>query len=219
MKNVFFIAGAISLSLFGNSASAAPKFVDTIGKELEEGLEKLAVVKKEKLLSHVLNSDTVFHIKRTVNTKHRSPQNTNSSFSEKIQPFDNGIVISTSIYMGDNAIGGARNITAPVNINGSPVHQSQFDTQDLQGKIGDSAMYTGFGLDTSNNTRHTWGFKLMAGAMISQNPNLTLVTSDELYSDSLVHLEHFSNQSKGLDEELAEFRITPVVNAGLSFKF
>ena len=219
MKYLVFVAGAVSLSTFGNSAQATPQFAETIGDELQKGLDKLAAVKKEKLLNHVLNSDTFFHLKQTVNKKHTALKNQKASFSGRLHPFENNMVLSTSIYMGDKAVGGAKNITAPITINGSPVHQSQFDTQDFQGKISDSALYTGFGLDTSQPSRHTWGFKIMAGAMISQNPNLTLATSDQLHSDSLVHLEHFSDNSRSLSEELTEFRVTPVVNVGLSFKF
>ncbi|ACT58176.1 hypothetical protein [Hirschia baltica] len=215
---------ALAITAFSTAFVSLPAKAEEADKllpnlKLQSGLAKLAAIKKEQLLDYVAHSDTVFHLKRTLHTKPAKKQNNKASLAGSLHPFENKIIFSSSLYIGEKAIGGAKNITAPIRINGHLVSDNQFDIQDLQGRIGDSAAYTGIGINTSDSTRKSWGFNIMVGAMFSQNPEFTIATSERLYSDSLINLENLGSDQLALTEELSQFKITPVFNAGISYRF
>lgn len=220
MKRFALYLGAFSAFMSVETAHAQLPINVPTNSSVENSLDKLEANKKKRLIDYVLNSDTVFRIKHSLDKK-SSPQKRNgkASAAGDMHPFENNFVVKSALYVGEKAVGGAKNVSSPILAAGQIVPVNQMDTKDLQGRISDSAAYAGLGFDTSKQASNSWGFKLMAGAMLATDPSLTLATSESLYSDVQIHLEHLANKNDDLIDEFSRFKVTPVFNAGISYRF
>ncbi len=221
MKRLTFALGAMSASAFFAPAHADVQFkIDTnfeFKEKLDTFLDKLSSVKEATLNSNELVISPSIPVSEQKTQEYSSPSAT-SAYAD-IRPFDNNFVISSAIYVGDKAVGGTGKSMAPILVGDSILSSEQIHLSDLKGSVWDSTAYAGFGLDSNFSTQQNLSFRIMAGAMISNDPNLKLATRDALYSDSHVFIDDNSNAYNSSRQDLKALSIASVIDVGMAFKF
>ncbi len=143
----------------------------------------------------------------------------NVSLIADLHPFKNSFVISAGAYIGDKKIEAIGSSATNVEIGGQVFTPEQAGILELNAEMDDVAPFAGLGFDTTFQGEGRWGFKLIAGAIFAGEPELTLVSRDGIFSDDPNFIALVEEERLEIQEELEDFEIIPVVEAGISFRF
>lgn len=136
-----------------------------------------------------------------------------------LRPFLNSFVVSAGAFIGDKGLRVAAAPSSSVRIGNQTYSPAQVGTLSLTADLAETAPFLGIGWDTTFQGDGVFGFRLMAGAMMSGTPEISLAASGGLLSTDPAFLAEVSREEQNLRSDVEAYEIYPVVQAGLTFRF
>ena len=136
-----------------------------------------------------------------------------------VHPFRNGFLISGGAYFGDRKIDLDATPTGNVNVGGATFTPAQVGT--LTGRIDleSTAPFVGFGYDNTFTRGGRLGFRVLAGAAFGDSPQVNLDARGGTLSNDPIFRARLDQEEQEIQSEADDYKILPVVQAGLNFKF
>ena len=156
-----------------------------------------------------------------------------------VRPFSNSFIVTGGAYFGDKKIDAIARPTTSVEIGGTFFTPEQIGELDMTGDIGSTAPFAGIGFDTTFQGDGNIGFKLIAGAMFTDSPAITLTAEggdicafeDPVQAAAceadpaaqtaalVVFQAELEQERQNLEDDIEDFKVYPVLQAGLTFRF
>lgn len=136
-------------------------------------------------------------------------------------PFGGSFMLTAGGFFGDKTLDLTADAANTYTIDGQSFTSAQTGTLELHGELEKSAPFVGLGWDTTYTGDGHWGFKFLAGAMFTGSPKVALTstggtrtpTQDAAFQQAL------ANENLTLKDTVDTFKVYPVVEAGLTFRF
>lgn len=136
-----------------------------------------------------------------------------------LRPFSNSFVITGGAYFGDKQLEGTAVPTGTVEVGNGTFTGAETGTLNLGADADDVAPFAGLGFDTTFQGDGRWGFKILAGAMMSGSPEITLTSTGGTLSDDPDFQAALEEERQNLQDEVDDFELYPVVQVGLTYRF
>ncbi len=136
-----------------------------------------------------------------------------------LRPFSNSFLITGGAYLGDKKIDGNAMPNGPVEIGNQTFTPDQIGTLNLAATADDVAPFLGLGFDSTFQGEGHWGFKLIAGAMFSGTPEVSLTSTGGTLSDDPNFQAELENERQNLQDDVDDFEVYPVLQLGLTYRF
>ena len=136
-----------------------------------------------------------------------------------LDPFKNGLFVSGGAYFGDRSIDLDATPTENVNIGGAIFTPEQVGR--LSGRIDleNTAPFLGLGYDDTFSRDRRFGFRVLAGAAFGDSPRVNLNASGGTLSDQPLLQERLAQEERQIQEDADDYKILPVVQIGLNYRF
>lgn len=137
-----------------------------------------------------------------------------------LRPFANSFIVTGGAYFGDKALELTSTPTQPVQVGNQTFTPQQIGTLNANADLKDTAPFVGLGWDTTfQNSGGGLGFKFIVGAMFTGSPEVTMTsTGGTLSNDSNVR-QQLAIEAQNLEDDLNDYEVYPVVQAGLTWAF
>ena len=144
-----------------------------------------------------------------------------SAFAD-LHPFQNPFFLSAGIYLGERSVTVDGRANSNVVVGGQTFTPDQFGRLVGDADFGDSAPFLGLGWNNTFRTAGPIGFKIVAGATFGSDPTvdlrreggMTLPPSVQAAVDAEIQAEE-----DDLERELEDFKVLPVLQAGVTYRF
>ena len=138
-----------------------------------------------------------------------------------LRPFKNSFLLTGGAFLGDKTLDGIAKPLEPVEIGDLVYTPDQIGTLDMTADIGDTSPFVGLGFDSTFQGDGHWGFKLIAGAMFTESPSVTLTSTGGTLSDAEqeIFLQELEKERQNLEDDVEDFKVYPVLQAGLTYRF
>lgn len=135
-----------------------------------------------------------------------------------LHPFSNSFMVTAGAYFGDKKLGLSATPTSNVEIGNQTFTPAQVGTLAMDGDLEDVAPFVGIGWDTTFENPGI-GFKVIAGAMFTGSPQVNLVSTGGTLSNDSNFQTQLAIEEQNLQDDIDDYEIYPVVQAGLTFSF
>ncbi len=134
-------------------------------------------------------------------------------------PFDNSFFVTGGAYIGKKAVD--LEITSGENlvIGGVTYTPADYGTVVGEAEFEDIAPFLGLGFDTTFTGNSSWGFQLIAGAAYFGSADIELMSVGGTLSDNPIIVDEVERQRVELENEVEDYKIYPILQAGLSYRF
>ena len=133
-------------------------------------------------------------------------------------PFGNSFMITGGAYFGEKSLNLTGTPTSNVEVGSQTFTPQQVGTLRMQADLEDTAPFIGLGWDnTFENTGI--GFKFIAGAMFTGSPQVNLTASGGTLSNDPNFQTQLAQEEQNLQDDVDDYEVYPVVQAGLTFSF
>jgi hypothetical protein len=139
-----------------------------------------------------------------------------------LHPFSNSFVVSAGVLMfqGDNFLDLSATPTSNVEIGDVTYTPAEVGTLGFTSQFEEkTAPILLIGLDTTHQGNGGFGVKLLAGAVFSGSPQIDLSASGGTLSSDPAFQQELQDEEANLQDDLDEYEIIPVLQAGLTFGF
>lgn len=136
-----------------------------------------------------------------------------------LRPFQNSFLVTGGMVFGDKKLESIASPTTNVDIGDQTFTPDQVGVLDMRADLGDTAPMFGLGFDTTFQGDGPFGFKLIVGAMFTDSPNIELTSRDGLLSDDPTFIAEVEQEELNLEEDIEDFKVWPVLQAGITFRF
>jgi len=136
-----------------------------------------------------------------------------------LHPFGNSFVVTGGAYFGHKALDLTAASGQTYDIGGNTYSSAQVGTLAGSAKLEDTAPFVGLGWDTTFQGEGAFGFKLIAGAMFTGSPQVNLKSTGGSLSSDTAFQNQLAIEEQNLQDEVDDYEIYPVVQAGLTFRF
>ena len=147
---------------------------------------------------------------------------TTGSVMADLHPFDSAFFISGGAYIGKREVEVAATPRGNEVIGGAVLTPQQFGTLVGAADFGGAAPFLGLGWNNTFRSRGPIGFKAVVGAAIAGDPEVSLRREGGATLAAPVQaafdLER-EREERELEEDLKDFRILPVAQVGVTFRF
>jgi hypothetical protein len=133
-------------------------------------------------------------------------------------PFGNSFMITGGAYLGEKSLDLLATPTQNVQIGSQTFTPAQVGTLSMQADLEDTAPFVGIGWDNTFENPGI-GFKFIAGAMFTGSPQVDLAASGGTLSNDANFQTQLAQEEANLQEDISDYEIYPVVQAGLTFSF
>jgi hypothetical protein len=133
-------------------------------------------------------------------------------------PFGNSFMITGGAYFGEKTLDLAATPTQNVQIGSQTFTPAQVGTLSMQADLEDTAPFIGLGWDNTFENPGI-GFKFIAGAMFTGSPQVDLTASGGTLSNDANFQTQLAQEEQNLQDEVNDYEVYPVVQAGLTFSF
>ena len=96
---------------------------------------------------------------------------------------------------------------------------AQVGTLNAMADLEDSAPFLGLGWDTTFQGGNGLGFKFIAGAMFTGSPDVSLTSTGGSLSNDANFQNQLAIEEQNLQDDIDDYEIYPVVQAGLTWSF
>ena len=135
------------------------------------------------------------------------------------RPFGGSFIITGGAYFGEKT----QNLTAEpgqtYQIGGQTYSSAQVGTLTGSADLEDTAPFVGLGWDTTFQGDGNFGFKFIAGAMFTGSPDVELTSTGGSLSNDPNFQQQLATEEQNLEDDVDKFKVYPVVQAGLTFRF
>jgi hypothetical protein len=139
-----------------------------------------------------------------------------------VHPFDNAFMVSAGAYFGERTVEVAARPSGFETIGGVTLTPAQFGSLVGDADFGSMAPFVGVGFNNTFRTRGRIGFKAVLGATFGEDPSVELrrdggtALAPNVQAAFDVERER---EERELEQDLEDFKILPVAQVGLSFRF
>ncbi|MFN7111739.1 MAG: hypothetical protein ACK4OJ_11745 [Brevundimonas sp.] len=136
-----------------------------------------------------------------------------------LHPFGNGFFVSAGAYFGDRGVDLTSDPDQDVEIGGFTFTPEQVGT--LTGRIDleSTAPFLGLGYDNTFTRDGRFGFRILAGAAFGDAPQVDLNASGGTLSDQAVFQELLVQEEQDIQDEADNYKVLPVIQIGLNYRF
>ncbi|WP_395942958.1 hypothetical protein [Brevundimonas sp.] len=136
-----------------------------------------------------------------------------------LHPFRNGFFVSGGVYFGDRGVDLKSNPTENVNIGGVSFTPEQVGA--LTGRIDleSTAPFIGLGYDNTFTRGGRLGFRVLAGAAFGDAPQVDLNASGGTLSNEALFQELLTQEEQDIQDQADDYKVLPVVQIGLNYRF
>jgi hypothetical protein len=133
-------------------------------------------------------------------------------------PFGNSFMITGGAYFGEKSLNLAGTPTGNVEVGNQTFTPAQVGTLSMQADLEDTAPFIGLGWDNTFENPGI-GFKFIAGAMFTGSPQVDLTATGGTLSNDPNFQTQLAQEEQNLQDEISDYEVYPVVQAGLTFSF
>lgn len=135
-----------------------------------------------------------------------------------VHPFRNAFFVSAGYATGDRKVNLDARPTGITNIGGVPFTPEQIGTLRATGDMGNGAPFVGLGFDNSFTSQGRLSFRVLAGAIIGDDPKVSLTSDGTLASDP-IYQEALERERQSLQNDVKDAKTWPVLQLGVSLRF
>ncbi|MDP3492968.1 MAG: hypothetical protein Q8R82_07625 [Hyphomonadaceae bacterium] len=136
------------------------------------------------------------------------------------RPFANSFIVSAGAYFGDKGLKLAATPTQNVEIGNQTFTPSQVGTLNAEASLEDTAPFLGIGWDTTfQGSGPGMGFKFIVGAMFTGSPDVSMTATGGTLSNDANFQNQLAIEEQNLQDDINDYEIYPVVQAGLTWSF
>jgi hypothetical protein len=135
------------------------------------------------------------------------------------RPFANSFIITGGAYFGEKSLSLAAVSGQTFEIGGQTFTAAQVGTLTGSVDLEDTAPFVGLGWDTTFQGNGGIGFKLIAGAMFTGTPEANLTSTGGTLSNDANFQQQLATEEQNLQDDIDDYEIYPVLQAGLTFSF
>jgi hypothetical protein len=136
-----------------------------------------------------------------------------------LRPFGNSFTITGGAYFGGKTLGLAALPGQSYEIGGNTYSAAQVGNLAADVDLEDNAPFVGVGWDSTFQGDGNIGFKFIAGAMFTGSPQVNLSSTGGSLSNDATFQAELAEEEQNLQEDIDDFEIYPVVQAGLTLRF
>lgn len=133
-------------------------------------------------------------------------------------PFGNSFMITGGAYFGEKSLALLATPTANVQIGNQTFTPAQVGTLGIAADLEDTAPFVGIGFDTTFENPGV-ALKFIAGAMFTGSPQVDLTASGGTLANDANFQTQLALEEQTLQDDINDYEIYPVVQAGLTFSF
>ena len=135
-----------------------------------------------------------------------------------LRPFGNSFIITGGAYFGEKTISLSALPGQTYEIGGQTYTSAQVGTLTGSVDLEDTAPFVGLGWDTTFQGGPI-GFKFIAGAMFTGTPTANLSSTGGTLSNDATFQQQLADEEQNLQDDINDFEVYPVVQAGLTLSF
>ena len=139
-----------------------------------------------------------------------------------LHPFQNPFFVSAGAYFGDRGVDVTGRPTQNVVIGGQTFTPADFGQLVGDADFGSSAPFLGLGWNNTFRTSGPIGFKIVAGATFGSDPRVELRREGGIALPPSIQAQfdaEVEQEEADLERELEDFKILPVLQAGVTYRF
>ena len=139
-----------------------------------------------------------------------------------LHPFQNPFFVSAGVYLGERGVDVTGRPNQNVVIGGQTFTPTEFGTLVGQADFGSTAPFLGIGWNNTFRTAGPVGFKIVAGATFGSDPSVDLRREGGIALPPSIQPQFDAEveaEEQDLERELEDFKILPVLQAGVTFRF
>ena len=139
-----------------------------------------------------------------------------------LHPFQNPFFVSAGAYFGERSVDVTGRPNRNVVIGGQTFTPTDFGRLVGQADFGSTAPFVGLGWNNTFRTAGPIGFKIVAGATFGSDPTVDLRREGGVALPSNIQTAfdaEVAAEERELEEELENFKILPVLQAGVTYRF
>jgi hypothetical protein len=136
-----------------------------------------------------------------------------------VRPFGNSFIVTGGAYFGKKDLALDARPTSNVQIGNATYTPAQVGVLNGKAKLNDTAPFLGIGWDTTFQGDGPWGFKVIAGAMYTGSPKVSLTATGGTLAGDPTFQQQVANERQQLQDDADNLKVYPVVQAGLTFRF
>ena len=139
-----------------------------------------------------------------------------------LHPFSNSFLVSAGAYFGERTVSVQATSRNNETVGGVVLTPAQFGALIGDADFGSTAPFLGLGFDNTFRTSGPIGFKAVLGATFGQSPDVALRREGGIALPPNVQAAfdaQLVQEEQALEEDLEDFRILPVAQVGVTFRF
>jgi len=133
-------------------------------------------------------------------------------------PFGNSFFLSGGAFIGEKGLALTATPTSNVEIGSQTFTPAQVGTLNMAADLEETAPFIGLGWDTTFENPGI-GFRFLAGAMFTGSPQVNLTSTGGSLSNDSNFQTQLAAEEQALQDEIDDYEVYPVVQAGLTFAF
>ena len=134
-------------------------------------------------------------------------------------PFGNSFFVTGGAYIGNKAVELEIRPNENLVINGVTYGPDEYGTVFGEASFEEVAPFIGLGFDTTFTSDGPLGFQVLAGAAFFGSGTVTLLSRGGTLSDDPIITDEVDRQSAELQDDIADYKYYPIVQAGISYRF
>ncbi len=136
------------------------------------------------------------------------------------RPFSNSFILTAGAYFGEKTLKLNAAPTQNVEIGNQTFTPAQVGNLDMTAALEDTAPFVGLGWDsTFQGSGPGMGFKFIVGAMFTGSPEVNMTASGGTLSNDPNFQQQLAIEEQNLQDDIEDYKVYPVVQAGLTFGF
>lgn len=137
----------------------------------------------------------------------------------QIHPLESAFFVTGGGLFGERAIGLGAQPSTPVTIGNVTFTPAQIGRLEGDADLGDRAAAFGIGWDTTFNDVRGLGWRIMAGAAVGQEPDVTLRSVGGTLSNDPMLQQALRDEEARIQDEADNLRAYPLLLVGLTYRF
>lgn len=134
-------------------------------------------------------------------------------------PFGGSFLVTGGAYFGPKSVDLHAQPDQNVEIGSQTFTPAETGALDGKAKLNDTAPFLGLGWDTTFQGGGHLGFKFVAGAMYTGQPDVTLKATGGTLSNDPNFQQQVMQEQQKLQGDVDNFKVYPVIQAGLTVRF
>lgn len=136
------------------------------------------------------------------------------------RPFANSFIVTAGAYFGDKSLDLTARPTQNVDVGNQTFTPVQVGTLRANAALEDTAPFIGLGWDsTFQGSGSGLGFKFIVGAMFTGSPDVNMTSSGGTLSNDSNFRAQLAIEEQNLENDISDYEIYPVVQAGVTYSF